>query len=143
LCFPGVPTVFEAIGGELVAPGTPAPGVSGPSAFPSSSVVVSVPPPLPLSLDAQLDVVMVLVSKVTAPFRASSLPWIVAEVLAVMLAKAITVPTKRVPVPSVADDPTCQNTLHACAPLTRETVVFEPVINVEPIWNMNTALGSP
>src|ERR1700735_1691760 len=60
-----------------------------------------------------------------------------------MLAAAITVPTKRVPVPSVAEEPTCQKTLHACAPLTSETLVFEPVIRVEPIWNMNTASGLP
>ena len=47
------------------------------------------------------------------------------------------------PVPSVAEEPTCQKTLHACAPLISCTVVFEPVISVEPIWKMNTALGSP
>ena len=47
-------------------------------------LVVSVPPPLPLTLEAQLDVVIVLVSRVTAAVRASSLPWIVAAVLAVM-----------------------------------------------------------
>ena len=52
-------------------------------------------------------------------------------------------PTKRVPVPSVAEEPTCQKTLHACAPLISETLVFEPVISVEPIWKMNTALGLP
>jgi hypothetical protein len=34
-----------------------------------------------------VDVVMVLVSKVTAPVCASSLPWIVAAVVAVMLAE--------------------------------------------------------
>jgi len=106
-------------------------------------VVVSRPPPLPLTLEAQLDVVMVLVSMVTAPVCASSLPWIVAAVVAVMLAEAMIVPTKCVPVPSVAEEPTCQKTLHACAPLTSKTVVFASVISVEPIWKMNTALGSP
>ena len=64
-----------------------------------------------------------------------------AAVLAVIVAEAMTVPTKRVPVPSVAEEPTCQKTLHACAPLTSWTVVFEPVISVEPIWKMNTAFG--
>jgi hypothetical protein len=58
-------------------------------------------------------------------------------------AKAMIVPTKRVPVPSVAEEPTCQKTLHACAPLISWTAVLEPVINVEPIWKINTALGSP
>jgi hypothetical protein len=105
--------------------------------------VVSVPPPVPLALEGQLDVVMVLVSMVTAPSRASSLPWIVAPVFAVMDAKAMMVPTKRVPVPSVAEEPTCQKTLQACAPPASRTLVLEPVISVEPIWKMNTALGSP
>ena len=99
----------------------------------SAAVTVSVPPPLPVALEGQLEVVIVLVSRFTAPVCASSLPWIVAAVLAVIVAKAMTVPTKRVPVPSVAEEPTCQNTLHACAPLTSWTVVLEPVISVEPI----------
>jgi hypothetical protein len=90
-----------------------------------------------------VDVVMVLVSNVTAPVRASSLPWIVAAVVAVMLAEAMMVPTKCVPVPSVAEEPTCQKTLHACALPASRTVVLEPVVSVEPIWKMNTALGSP
>src|SRR5664279_3393502 len=55
----------------------------------------------------------------------------------------MTVPTKRVPVPSVAEEPTCQKTLHACAPFTSNTAVLEPLISVEPIWKMNTAFGSP
>ena len=101
------------------------------------------PPPLPLPLEAQLDVVIVLVSRFTAAVCASSLPWIVAAVFAVIVAEAMIVPTKRVPVPSVAEEPTCQKTLHACAPLMSSTVVFEPVISVEPIWKMNTAFGSP
>ena len=66
-----------------------------------------------------------------------------AAVLAVIVAEAMTVPTKRVPVPSVAEEPTCQKTLHACAPLTSDTEVFDPVISVEPTWNMNTASGLP
>jgi hypothetical protein len=64
-------------------------------------------------------------------------------VFAVIVARAITVPTKRVPVPSVAEEPTCQKTLHACAPLISWTAVFEPVNSVEPTWKMNTAFGSP
>ena len=106
-------------------------------------VAVSVPPPLPVSLEAQLDVVIVLVSRVTAPVLASSLPWIVAAVFAVIEAAAMIVPTKLVPVPSVAEEPTYQNTLHAFASLMSETVVCGSVISVEPIWNMNTALGLP
>ena len=109
----------------------------------SCGVVVSVPPPLPLLLEAQVDVVMVLFSRVTAAVCASSRPWIVAPVFAVMLSAAMIVPTKCVPVPSVAEEPTCQKTLHACAPFMSETLVLEPVVKVEPIWKMNTAFGSP
>src|ERR1700726_1940166 len=67
----------------------------------------------------------------------------VAAVFAVMLADAMTVPTKRVPVPSVAEEPTCQKTLQACGPLLRSPLVFEPVVSVDPIWKINTAFGSP
>jgi hypothetical protein len=83
----------------------------------SAGVVVSVPPPPPLTLEAQLAVVIVLVSIVTAAVCASSRPWIVAAVVAVIDAEAMIVPTKRVPVPSVAEEPTCQKTLQAWAPL--------------------------
>jgi len=92
---------------------------------------------------AHLERVMVLVSSVTAPFRASSLPWIVAPVWAVIDVKARTVPTKVEPVPRVAELPTCQKTLHACAPPIRATVLFVPVISVLAAWKMNTAFGSP
>jgi hypothetical protein len=44
------------------------------------------------------------------------------------------VPTKVVLVPSVAELPTCQNTLHGEAPLMRLTVLFDAVIKVEPAW---------
>lgn len=136
---PCFPVVLDPVGdrGVVVPVLPPEPVVDPPL------VVVSRPPPLPLMLEAQLDVVMVLVSRVTAPVCASSLPWIVAAVVAAMLAEAMMVPTKCVPVPNVAEEPTCQKTLHACAPPASRTVVLEPVISVEPIWKMNTALGSP
>ena len=56
---------------------------------------------------------MVLVSRVTAPFRASNLPLIDAAVVAVMEVRAMIVPTNTEPVPSVAELPTCQKTLQA------------------------------
>ena len=58
-------------------------------------------------------VVITLVSKVTAAVCASNRPWIVVPVSAVIDAKAITVPIKCVPVPNVAEEPTCQKTLQA------------------------------
>ena len=60
-----------------------------------------------------------------------------------MVVSAITVPTNVEPVPKVAEEPTCQNTLQAWAPLTSATLVPEPLISVEPIWKMKTAFGSP
>jgi len=49
-----------------------------------------------------------LVSNVTAPLRAKSLPFTVAPVVAVIEVRAIRLPTNAVLVPSVADSPTCQ-----------------------------------
>jgi hypothetical protein len=117
------------LAGVVVVPPVvvPPPVVVTSRAAVSSGVVVSVAPM------AQLACVIVFVSMVTAAVRANSLPWIVAAVFAVIDSRAMTVPTKRVPVPSVADDPTCQKTLQAWAPFTSWTVVFEPVISVEPI----------
>ena len=43
------------------------------------------------------------------------------------------VPTKSVLVPSVAELPTCQNTLHACASLISVTELFVAVVSVDPI----------
>ena len=61
----------------------------------------------------------------------------------VMLVSAITVPTKLVPVPRVAELPTCQYTLQAWAPPMSATVLLLAVIRVEPAWKMKTAAGSP
>ena len=52
-------------------------------------------------------------------------------------------PTKTEPVPSVAELPTCQKTLHGWAPLMRFTWLADAVISVEAAWKMKTALGSP
>ena len=52
-------------------------------------------------------------------------------------------PAKTEPVPSVAELPTCQKTLHSWAPLISVTVLLEPVISVESVWKMKTEVGSP
>jgi hypothetical protein len=85
----------------------------------------------------------VFVSSVTAPVRARSRPSTVAPVVAVMLSWAMTVPTIVEVVPSVAEDPTCQNTLHAVAFPTSWTTLALAVVKAEPTWKMKTALGSP
>ena len=52
-----------------------------------------------------------LVSSVTAPFRASALPFSVAPVVSVMSESASMLPLKVELVPSVAELPTCQKML--------------------------------
>jgi hypothetical protein len=86
---------------------------------------------------------MMLSSRVTAPFRANTRPSNAAPVCSEAEVNAKMFPTNVVPVPSVAELVTCQNTLHAWAPLIRLTVLPDPVIRVDPAWKMNTALASP
>jgi len=69
--------------------------------------------------------------------------WIVARVWTVMLARAVTVPTKVVVVPMVAELPTCQKTLHACAPPWSATRLPLAVMSVVPAWKTKTAEESP
>lgn len=57
---------------------------------------------------AHTGTVIVFVSSVTAAVRASSRPWRVAPVVAVMAVSARTEPIRCEPVPSVAELPTCQ-----------------------------------
>jgi hypothetical protein len=66
-----------------------------------------------------------------------------APVFKVMLADARMLPTNAVPVPRVAELPTCQNTLQSCPPLTICTTAALAVVSVVPIWKMKTAVGSP
>jgi len=81
----------------------------------------------------QVGTVMVLVSMVTAPPSARARPLIVAPVSSVIDVVAIIVPAKFVVVPRVAELPTCQNTLQACAPFSSTTVLDDAVVSVEPI----------
>jgi len=86
---------------------------------------------------------MTSVSKVTAPFRASALPSRFTPVVTVIDVRAIIVPLNTEFVPRVAELPTCQKTLQALAPLARTTWLPLPVVSVDEIWKMNTALGLP
>lgn len=91
---------------------------------------------------AQVGTVIVLESIVTAPFIANARPKSVAPVSSVTDWVAMIVPAKSVVVPNVADDVTCQNTLHAWAPFSKTTDADEPVMSVDPAWKIHTALGS-
>ena len=87
---------------------------------------------------------MWLVSIVTAPFLAKALPETMsAPVVRVMLASARIFPWNEVVVPSVAELPTCQNTLQAGPPVVMRTDELLAVVSVLPIWKTKTELGSP
>jgi len=128
-----------------VTPGTCALPVVG--VPPAGDVLpVAVEPDVPellLRCTAQLALVIVFVSNVTAPLRASRRPWKVAPVVAVIEVNARTLPTNREPVTKVAELPICQTTLQACAPFTRRTLLLDAVINVDSVWKTNCALASP
>lgn len=66
-----------------------------------------------------------------------------APVFMVMLWSAMMVPSNDDAVPSVAELRTWKQTLLPCTPLLLETVEPLAVVSVEPIWNANSALGSP
>ena len=91
----------------------------------------------------QLGWVIVLSSKVTEPFRASTRPATLALVLSEAEVSARMLPTNVVSVASVAELPTCQNTLHSCAPPMSLTVLLDAVIRVDPAWKMNTPFVLP
>ena len=76
---------------------------------------------------------MVLLSSVTAPFRAKTLPTTLARVFRVMLVSATTLPANTVSVLKVAELPICQNTLQPGPPLIK--TIDEPgaVVSVLPI----------
>jgi len=92
---------------------------------------------------AHAETAIVLVSIVTAPFRANAAPVMVAPVFRVMLVSARIVPWKAVVVPRVAELPTCQKTLHARAPPVRTTLLPDPVMRVLPAWKIKTESGLP
>ena len=60
-----------------------------------------------------------------------------------MLVSARMFPANAVLVPSVADEPTCQNTLHADPPLMTLTMELLAVVSVDPIWKTNSAAAFP
>jgi hypothetical protein len=92
---------------------------------------------------AQVGAVIVSSSRLTCPLRASARPAMVSPVSTEIDVRARMVPVKAECVPRVAELPTCQNTLHAWAPLVSMTLLAESVMSVEGAWKMKTALGSP
>ena len=91
----------------------------------------------------QVGTVIVLSSMVTAPPNASTRPFTVAPVFSVIDVVARIVPAKFVVVPKVAELPTCQKTLHACAPFSNATTLVEAVVKDDPASKMKTESGLP
>src|SRR3546814_19240489 len=58
-------------------------------------------------------------------------------------ASAMTVPTKAELVPSVAELPTCQNTLQGFAPFVSTTLLPDAVISVDFAWKTHTESVPP
>ena len=118
----GVPPGAPLPGGDPGCSGPPLGGVPEVPTGPPPGVVVAVVPAGVVvvvvgTVVAQLGWVKVSVSSVTAPLRASARPWTVTPVVTVIDVNARMLPTNTEPVPSVAELPTCQKTLHAWAPL--------------------------
>ena len=83
-------------------------------------------------------------SNVTAPFCAKALPQtIFAPVFRVMLVSARIFPWNEVLVPSVAELPTFQNTLHAEPLFVIRTDELLAVVSALPILKTNTELALP
>src|SRR5512147_524624 len=86
---------------------------------------------------------MVLVSSVTAPFRARARPDRLAPVARVTLVSARILPANELPAPMVADSPTIQNTLQTPPPLVTTTAELAAVLNPPGIWIVQVAAVSP
>lgn len=132
----GVPGVAVGVGVPGVAVGVGVPGVTVGVGVPGVAVGVG-------GAAKQPRLVMLLVSIVTAPFRARALPSTLAPVCREMLVRARIFPTNSVVVPRVAELPTCQNTLQAVPPLITLTDELLAVVSVLPIWRMKTAASLP
>ena len=145
---PGRPPVVGASSSPVSTPG-------GASVVEVLAVVPVVEVVVEVEVEEEVDAVVVVVvmahagrvieleSRVTAPLRASRRPTTDAPVLAVTEVRARTEPTNTERVPRVAELPTCQNTLQACAPFVSATALVVPVTRVLPARKMNTASGSP
>ena len=82
---------------------------------------------------AQVGTVMVLPSRVIAPVWTRTRPLTWAPVFRVADVNARIVPLNDVVVPNVAEEPTCQKTLHDWAPPARATELPVAVVSVDPL----------
>jgi hypothetical protein len=92
---------------------------------------------------AQAGAVMVSLSRVTAPLRASTRPVTETPVVTVIDVRATIVPRNIEPVPSVAELPICQKTWQDWAPSTRLMLLADSVVRAEPAWKTKTEFSLP
>jgi len=92
---------------------------------------------------AQLLFTTVFVSNVTAPVNAMRDPSTLAEVVPVIEVCAMMCPTNEDEVPRVAEEPTSQKTLHACAPPVSVMTLELAVVRLDAVSKIKTELGSP
>src|SRR6185295_16141206 len=144
-------SVFAGIGSAITkAKAAPVPVLLKLMVYTRSAPAAAVPVGVTLAVSVTLGGVgaagwasILLVSMVTAPFIAKSLPVRLTPVVIVILVFAITFPRKLPLVPKVADVPIAQNTFLPRPPLLITTLAKLAVVMVVPIWKMKTALGSP
>src|ERR1035437_3839844 len=86
---------------------------------------------------------MVFALSVTPPVWARTRPCTVALLRSEIDVNAIIDPLKFVVEPSVADEPTCQKTVHGVTPPVNTTELADAVISVETAWKMNTEPTGP
>src|SRR5258706_6519879 len=106
----------------------------------TKTLVEAAPPPPP---PAAAGLAMASPIRVTPPIRANARPARGAPAAKLIDWFAMILPFMPEPLPIVAELPTCQNTLAACAPPMRMTCRPEVVTKVEVIWKIKTALTSP
>jgi hypothetical protein len=92
---------------------------------------------------AQAGAVMVSLSRVTAPLRASTRPVTETPVVTVIDVRATIVPRNIELVPSVAELPICQKTWQDWAPFTRLMLLADSVVRAEPAWKTKTESSLP
>ena len=96
-----------------------------------------------VGVGVEVGTLIVSLINVTAPLRASARPFSVTPESTEIDVKARMLPANVEDVPSVAELPTCQNTLPGCAPPIRFTWLLTAVVSAEPTWITNTAFRSP
>src|SRR4029078_8497807 len=112
-------------------------------ASPSASASTNIGGSAGTGMAAHDEALILFVSRVTAPLRASARPTRLAPVVMVMLVSARMLPTSEVEVPTVADEPTCQNTLHGDPLPLMITDELEAVVSVLPILKIHIAAALP